>query len=90
MKYILLIGLSLAILTSCKDMEKEMWEKVAKLDKDQEAISNKNGITTVKPSKETLDELAKVTKDIREDWLKTAPPEAKQIVAEFNKKVGRQ
>lgn len=73
-----------------KDIEKEMWEKVAKLDKDQEAISNKNGITTVKPSKEFLNELSKVTKPIREDWLKTAPPEAKQIVDEFNKKVGRQ
>ncbi len=79
-----------ALIKLGKDMEKEMWEKVAKLDKDQEAISNKNGITTVKPSKEFLNELSKVTKPIREDWLKTAPAEAKQIVEEFNKKVGRQ
>ncbi len=73
-----------------KDLEKEMWEKVAKLDKDQEAISNKNGITTVQPSKEFLNDLSKVTKPIRDEWLKTAPPEAKQIIDEFNKKVGRQ
>jgi len=79
-----------ALIKLGKDMEKEMWEKVAKLDKDQEAISNKNGIVTVKPRKEFLNELSKVTKPIRDEWLKTAPPEAKQIVEEFNKKVGRQ
>jgi len=72
-----------------KDMEAEMWKKVAQLDKDQEAISNKNGIKTIAPSKEFLNELAVITKGIREDWLKTAPPEAKTIVDEFNKKVGR-
>jgi len=79
-----------ALIKAGKEMEAEMWAKVAKLDKEQEAISNKNGIVTVKPSKEFLNELAVVTKSIREDWLKTAPPEAKTIVAEFNKKVGRQ
>ena len=72
-----------------KDMEAEMWKKVAQLDKDQEAISNKGGIKTVAPSKEFLNELSIVTKGIREDWLKKAPPEAKTIVEEFNKKVGR-
>ena len=72
-----------------KDMEAEMWKKVAQLDKDQEAISNKNGIKTVAPSKEFLNELSVVTKGIREDWLKTAPPEAKTIIEEFQKKVGR-
>jgi len=66
-----------------------MWKKVAQLDKDQEAISNKNGIKTVAPSKEFLNELSVVTKGIREDWLKTAPPEAKTIIEEFQKKVGR-
>lgn len=79
-----------ALVKAGKDMEAEMWAKVAKLDKEQEAISNKNGIVTVPPSKEFLTELAAITKDIREDWLKTAPPEAKQIIADFNKKVGRQ
>lgn len=72
-----------------KDMEAEMWKKVAQLDKDQEAISNKGGIKTVAPSKEYLNELSAVTKGIREEWLKKAPAEAKTIVDEFNKKVGR-
>ncbi|MHC1761094.1 MAG: TRAP transporter substrate-binding protein [Negativicutes bacterium] len=72
-----------------KDMEAEMWKKVAQLDKDQEAISNKGGIKTIAPSKEFLNELSVVTKGIREEWLKKAPPEAKTIVEEFNKKVGR-
>lgn len=73
-----------------KDMEADMWKKVAQLDKDQEAISNKGGIVTVPPSKEFLNELSKVTKGIRDEWLQKAPPEAKTIVADFNKKVGRQ
>lgn len=72
-----------------KEMEADMWKKVAKLDKDQEAISNKGGIVTVPPSKEFLNQLSIVTKGIREEWLKKAPPEAKTIVDEFNKKVGR-
>jgi len=72
-----------------KEMEADMWKKVAQLDKDQEAISNKGGIKTVPPSKEFLDQLSDVTKGIREEWLKKAPPEAKTIVEEFNKKVGR-
>ena len=78
-----------ALIKLGKDMEAEMWKKVAQLDKDQEAISNKGGIKTVAPSKEFLNELSVVTKGIREEWLKKAPPEAKTIVEEFNKKVGR-
>ncbi len=78
-----------ALIKLGKDMEAEMWKKVAQLDKDQEAISNKGGIKTVPPSKEFLNQLSVVTKGIREDWLKTAPPEAKTIIEEFNKKVGR-
>ena len=78
-----------ALIKLGKDMESDMWKKVAQLDKDQEAISNKNGIKTVPPSKEFLNELSVVTKGIREDWLKTAPAEAKTIDEEFNKKVGR-
>lgn len=78
-----------ALIKAGKEMEASMWTKVAKLDKEQEAISNKGGIVTVPPSKEFLNELSAVTKGIREDWLKTAPADAKTIVAEFNKKVGR-
>ena len=73
-----------------RDMEVEMWKKVAQLDKDQEALSNKGGFITVQPSKEFLNQLSTVTKGIREEWLQKAPPEAKTIVSEFNKKVGRQ
>lgn len=79
-----------ALIKAGKEMEEAMWKKVAALDKEQEAISNKGGIKTVPPSKEFLNELSVATKGIREDWLKTAPPEAKTIIAEFNKKVGRQ
>lgn len=73
-----------------KEMEELMWAKVAQLDKEMEATSNQNGIVTIPPSKEFLNDLSKVTKQIREDWLKSAPEDARKIVQEFNKKVGRE
>ncbi|MFQ3621741.1 MAG: TRAP transporter substrate-binding protein [Spirochaetales bacterium] len=78
------------LLQVAKEMEGIMWAKVAQLDKEMEATSNKNGIVTLPPSKDFLKDLASVTKQIREDWLKTAPEEARKIVQEFNRKVGRE
>lgn len=72
-----------------KEIESKMWEDVAKLDKEKETLCNENGITTVQPSQEFLDELSSITKDIREEWLQGAPQAAKDIVAEFQKQVGR-
>lgn len=72
-----------------KEMEEEMWANVAQLDKDKEAECNKNGIVTVTPSKEFLDELAEITEEIRAEWLASAPPEAKEIVEKFKEQVGR-
>lgn len=72
-----------------KEMEKRMWEIGASLDKEKEKVVNDNGIKTVKPSKEFMKELSDVTENIRQDWLKTAPPEAKEIIEKFNKEVGR-
>ncbi|SFR13214.1 TRAP transporter substrate-binding protein [Desulfoscipio geothermicus] len=79
-----------ALIAAGKEMEEEMWAKVAELDKQKEAECNENGIETVQPSQEFLNELSSITKDIREEWLKQAPPEAKEIVSEFLKQVGRQ
>lgn len=73
-----------------KEIEAKMWDDVAKLDKEKEALCNENGIVTVQPSQEFLNELSAITRDIREDWLQSAPQEAKEIVAEFQKQVGRQ
>jgi len=73
-----------------KEIEAEMWDKVAKIDEEQKQICNENGITTVEPSEEFMDELASITKNIREDWLKEAPPEAKEIVEKFRAEVGRE
>ncbi len=78
-----------ALLKVGKEMEADMWSKVAQLDKEKEALCNEKGIVTVKPSKEYLDELAAITKNIREEWLKTAPQEAKEIVEKFQKQVVR-
>lgn len=72
-----------------KEMEAAMWEKVAEIDKEKEAICNQNGIETVPPSKELLKALADVTENIRADWLKDAPADAKAAYADFMKKVGR-
>ena len=72
-----------------KEMEDIMWDKVAKLDKEKETICNQNGIETVPASKELLKSLKKVTEGIRNEWLKDAPPMAKKIYEEFEKKSQR-
>ncbi|GAK53255.1 C4-dicarboxylate transporter, substrate-binding protein [Candidatus Moduliflexus flocculans] len=72
-----------------KEMEQIMWERVAQLDKDQEAICNKNGIATVPVSDEFLTELGAITETIRSEWLQTAPEDAKAIYEAFLKTVGR-
>jgi TRAP-type C4-dicarboxylate transport system substrate-binding protein len=78
-----------ALVKAGKEMEESMWVKVKKWDKDMEAISNKNGIETVKPTRQLTADLEKVTKGIRDEWLKAAPPEGKKIYEEFQKKVKR-
>lgn len=77
------------ILAQAKEVEEFMWEAVAAQDKEMEKISNDNGITTVTPSQEFLDDLSEITAHIREDWLKNAPEDAREIVKAFNEKVGR-
>jgi TRAP-type transport system periplasmic protein len=78
-----------ALVQAGKEMEAAVWKKIAEVDKEKEAISNKNGIETVPVSSELMNALTDVTKGIREDYLKTAPADAKAIVEEFHKKVGR-
>ncbi|SFG11866.1 TRAP-type C4-dicarboxylate transport system, substrate-binding protein [Desulfotomaculum arcticum] len=78
------------LIATGKEIEAKMWEDVAKLDKDKEALCNENGIVTVPPSQEFLNDLSDITKDIRDEWLQSAPPEAKEIVDAFQKEVGRE
>lgn len=77
------------LINTGKEIEAKMWEDVAKLDKEKETLCNDNGIVTVQPSQEFLNELSEITQGIRDEWLSTAPPEAKQIVDEFAQEVGR-
>jgi len=72
-----------------REMEGTMWANVKTWDKEQEAISNKNGIETVKPSTKLVGELEKITEGIRAEWLKGAPADGKKIYDEFLKKVKR-
>ena len=78
-----------ALVKAGREMEASMWQKVPQIDKEQEAISNKNGIETVKPSKKLIADLEKITEKIRADWLKDAPAEGKKIYADYMKKVKR-
>ncbi len=78
-----------ALLKAAAEMEEKHWAGIAALDKEQESISNKNGIETVPVSDEFMEALTKVTMSIREDYLKGASPEANEIVQAFLKKVGR-
>jgi len=70
-----------------KEMEDIMWDKVAKIDKEKEAICNQNGIETVPASPALMQDLKKVTEGIRSEWLQDAPPMAKKIYEEFMQKV---
>jgi TRAP-type C4-dicarboxylate transport system substrate-binding protein len=79
-----------ALVSAGKEMEEEMWAMVAELDKEKESLCNEQGITTVEPSQEFLDELSAVTENIRQEWLKDAPPEAQEIVEKFKQEVGRE
>lgn len=72
-----------------KEMEAVMWEKVAQLDQQKSDECVKNGMTIVPVSDAFLAELSDITKKIREDWLASAPEDAKAIYAEFLKAVGR-
>lgn len=72
-----------------KEIESEMWDKVVKIDKEKKELCNEKGIATVEPSEEFMDDLAAITENIREDWLKEAPPEAREIVDKFRAEVGR-
>lgn len=72
-----------------KEMEKRMWDMVAKLDREMVETCNKNGIQTVPPSKEFMADLTRITENIRAEWYNIAPPEAKAIYDQFRKKVGR-
>jgi TRAP-type C4-dicarboxylate transport system substrate-binding protein len=72
-----------------KETEEAMWANVKTWDKEQEAISNKNGIETVKPSDKLIGQLEKITENIRAEWLKSAPADARQIYEDFLKKVKR-
>lgn len=72
-----------------REMEDIMWERVAQLDQEMERIVTENGITILPPSEEFLNQLAEITKNIREEWLATAPPEAHEILKEFYAATGK-
>ncbi|MBR9979994.1 MAG: TRAP transporter substrate-binding protein [Desulfatitalea sp.] len=78
-----------AVLDAAKALEEELWANIAVLDKEKESISNQNGIETVPVSDALMDALTEVTIGIRNDYLASAPAEAKAIVADYLKQVGR-
>ena len=78
-----------ALVKAGREMEKSMWAGVRKWDGDMVAVSNKNGIVTVPPTKQLVTDLEKITEGIRAEWLKSAPPDGQKIYAEFKKKVKR-
>ncbi|MGG0716793.1 TRAP transporter substrate-binding protein [Robertmurraya massiliosenegalensis] len=78
-----------AILQAAKEVEEEIWNEVKETDEEMLSTVKENGITILEPSDELLSDIGEATKSIREDWLKTAPDEAKEIVEKFYEAVGR-
>src|SRR5699024_8725943 len=78
-----------ALLEAAQEIEDAYWDHVPKLDEEQVAISNDNGIETLEPSDEFMQGLTDLTEEIRNDWLESAPPEAEEIIEKFYEAVGR-
>jgi len=78
-----------AVLQAAQEIEDKVWGEVPQLDADQVAISNENGIETVEPTEEFMQDLTDMTEDIRAEWLETAPEEAQEILDQFYEEVGR-
>lgn len=78
------------VIEAGENIEEDYWNQIVDIDGEQEGIANDNGITTLEPSDEFLNDLSDLTEDIRNDWLETAPDEATEIVEEFYEQVGRE
>jgi TRAP-type C4-dicarboxylate transport system substrate-binding protein len=72
-----------------REQEEAAWKAVRKWDSDMETIINRNGIETVKPSKQFTEDLEKISEEIWADWLRTATPEGRKIYEEFRNRVKR-
>lgn len=72
-----------------KEMEEAMWQRVAELDREKEALCVENGMEIVAPSAEFMKQLSEITEQIRADWLKDASEEAREMYEAFLKKVQR-
>lgn len=79
-----------AIIQAGKEIEEKLWQEVPVLDENQVKIATDNGIEKIEVSEAFMQELTKMTEDIRNDWLEnSAPEEAKEIVNKFYEEVGR-
>lgn len=78
-----------AVLAAAQEIEDYYWDLVPELDEEQVSISNENGIETVEPSTEFMQDLTDLTEGIRNDWLESAPEEAEEIIEKFYEEVGR-
>lgn len=72
-----------------KDIETTMWERVMKIDEENEKLVNNQGITTIQPNDDLLKKLSEITEELRQQWLDQAPSEAEEIVEKFNEEVNR-
>ncbi len=72
-----------------REMEEKWWKEVERIDAEMEKKCNDNGIESVPPSEEFMKSLSEVARQIHQDWLASAPAEAKEVYHKFLEKVGR-
>ncbi len=82
-------GTQETLLSVAEELEVDLWDQIEEIDRENEQITVDNGIEVVDPPQEFFDDIAEVTRDIREEWLADAPPQAQEIVDEFLAEVGR-
>jgi len=78
------------IIALSEELEDDLWDQISEIDRENEQITVENGIEVVDPPEQYFEDIAEVTRDIREEWLEEdAPPEAQEIVDEFHEQVDR-
>lgn len=68
-----------------KELEKEMFASFNEVEARNAQMCIDKGMVIIEPDESFMKDLKERTLSIREEWLEKAPPEAKIILAEFEK-----
>ena len=76
------------LVNTADDLEKTFWYKITLVDEMEKNECAKHGMSMPPVSAQLRDELMKETESIRQDWYKTAPPDAQELYMKYMNKYG--